>query len=102
MAQLEPTEFIKRKFELPRAEKPHQVFATTAPSDTVVIRDNIVIVQDTTAASSRYQTSAKADLRGYIFSPDNIRDTMAAPKSPVRFEVANNRDAGGKLCSAQV
>jgi len=95
VAQLEPTEFIKRKFELPRAEKPHQVFAATTPSDTVAIRDNIVIIQDTTAASSRYQTSAKTDLRGYIFSPDNVRDTMAAPKSSIRFNVANNRDADG-------
>ena len=95
VAQLEPTEFLKRKFELPRAEKPHQVFEATTPSDTVAIRDNIVIMQDTTAASSRYQAPARADLRGYIFSPENIHDTVTALKTPVRFDVAGNRDADG-------
>ncbi len=95
VAQLEPTEFIKRKFELPRAEKPHQVFNTTSPSDTVVVRDNIVIVQDTTAEPSRYQSNAKADFKNYVFSPENMRDTLMASRPKAHFDVANNRDAEG-------
>jgi Tol biopolymer transport system component len=96
VAQLEPTEFIKRKFELPRAEKPHEVFTTATPKDTVAIRDNIVIVQDTTAEQpTKYQASAKVNLKNYVFSPENMRDTIVTAKATPRLDVANNRDAEG-------
>jgi Tol biopolymer transport system component len=95
VAELEPTEFIKRKFELPRAEKPHEVFATTATKDTVAFRDNIVIVRDTTSEPPRYQSNAKVDLKTYVFSPENMRDTIITAKPAAHFDLANNRDAEG-------
>ncbi len=95
VAQLEPTEFIKRKFDLPRAEKPHEVYTTTTPKDTVAIRDNIVIVQDTTAEPTKYQSNAKTDLKSYVFSPETMHDTVIQAKPAPRFEVTNNRDAEG-------
>jgi Tol biopolymer transport system component len=95
VAQLEPTEFIKRKLDLPRAEKPHEVFTTATPKDTVAIRDNIVIVQDTTAEPPKYQSNAKTDLKTYVFSPESMRDTVIQAKAAPRLEVSNNRDAEG-------
>lgn len=96
VAQLEPTEFIKRKFELPRAERPHEVFTAATPKDTVAIRDNIVIVQDTSADQpTKYQANSKVDLKNYVFSPENMRDTVVTSKPAPRFDIANNRDAEG-------
>lgn len=96
VAQLEPTEFIKRKFELPRAEKPHEVFTASTSKDTVAIRDNIVIVKDTSAEQpTKYQAPSKADLKNYVFSPENMHDTIVTAKATPRFDIANNRDAEG-------
>ena len=95
VAELEPTEFIKRKLELPRAEKPHEVYAATTLKDTVAIRDNIVIVKDTTAEAAKYQSNEKVDLKNYVFSPETMRDTVVIAKPAPRFDVANNRDSEG-------
>jgi Tol biopolymer transport system component len=95
VAELEPTEFIRRKLELPRVEKPHEVFSTAAVSDTVAIRDNIVIVPDTSSNSPRDRSNPRSDFRNYVFSPENLRDTIAVPKPITRFEIANNRDSEG-------
>lgn len=95
VAQLEPTEFLKRKFELPRNEKPHEVFSTTATSDTVAIRDNILVVPDTVSEAPRFQSAPRADFKSYVFSPENMRDTMTAPKQIARLGITNNRDAEG-------
>lgn len=96
VAELEPTEYFKRKFELPRAEKPREVFAAKPASDTIVVRNNLVVVTDTTVGgASRYQTNTKVDLKGYVFSPDNMRDTVVTPPPTPRFDIANSRDSEG-------
>jgi hypothetical protein len=92
---LEPTEYFKRKFELPREEMPHEVIAKASSSDTLLVRDNIVVVPDTTSQSSRYQVGAKTDFKNYVFSPETMRDTIAKPRLATRFDVANNRDTEG-------
>lgn len=93
--QLELTEFFKRKFELPRAERPREVSTHLAASDTVLVRNNIVVMADTTTEGSRYQTNARVDFKNYIFTQETMRDTMSAPRSAARFDVVNNRDAEG-------
>jgi Tol biopolymer transport system component len=95
VAKLEPTEYFKRKFELPREEMPHEVIAKASSSDTLLVRDNIVVVPDTTSQSSRYQVGAKTDFKNYVFSPETMRDTIAKPRLATRFDVANNRDTEG-------
>ncbi len=95
VAQLEPTEYFKRKFELPREEMPHEVMPKASSPDTLLVRDNIIVVPDTTSQSSKYQAATKIDLKNYVFSPEAMRDTIAKPKLASRFDVANNRDAEG-------
>ena len=95
VAQLEPTEFLKRKFELPRTEKPHEVFSTAATKDTVQIRDNVVIVPDTASESPRVPPAARSDLRNYVFSPESMRDTIVVPKQLTRLSITNNKDSEG-------
>ena len=95
VAELEPTEYFKRKFELPRAEKPREVTAASSTSDTVVVRNNVVVMADTASEASRYQANTKVDLKNYIFTQETMRDTMSAPRPAARFDVMNNRDAEG-------
>ncbi|HTY38257.1 MAG TPA: biopolymer transporter Tol [Bacteroidota bacterium] len=95
VTELEPTEFIKRKLELPRTEKPHEIFTAATAKDTVAIRDNILIVQDTITEPPKYQANSKADLKSYVFSPESMRDTIVNVKPTPRFDISNNRDAEG-------
>ena len=95
VAQLEPTEYFKRKFELPRAEKPREVFVTSPSSDTVAVANNIVVLADTIGEGPKYQAPGRVDLRTYVFSPEAMRDTLAASKTAPRFDIINNRDAEG-------
>ncbi len=95
VAELEPTEYFKRKLELPRAEKPREVITSTAASDTIAIGGNIVVVPDTASEGSRYSSGGRVDLKGYIFSPDAMRDTVAVPRATPRFDIADNRDEEG-------
>lgn len=97
VTELEPTEYFKRKFELPRQEKPRQVAATVQQSrDTLQVGKNIVIVPDTSTESSRYHAAGKVDLRNYIFSEETMRtrDTSGTTMMP-RFELAENQDEEG-------
>jgi Tol biopolymer transport system component len=95
VAELEPTEYFKRKFELPRVEKPREVTASSSASDTVLVRNNIIVMSDTASESSRYQTNTKVDLKNYVFTQETMRDTLSAPRPAARFDVVNNRDAEG-------
>ncbi len=95
VSELEPTEFFKRKLELPREEKPREVVASKAAEDTMKIGENIIVLTDTTAEGSRYPSAGRVDLRGYIFSHEAMRDTVAVPRTTPRFDIADNRDAEG-------
>ena len=95
--QLEPTEFIKRKYNLPREQKPLEVVAVTPPSDTVAVRKNVVVLADTGEPEIKYRTEPKSDLRNYIFTQEGMqRDTLLAAKAPASlFEPVNNKDIDG-------
>jgi Tol biopolymer transport system component len=95
--QLEPTEFIKRKYNLPREEKPREVIAVKPPSDTVTVRRNVVVLADTGEPEIKYRTEPKTDLRNYIFTQEGMqRDTNLTVKAPSSlFEPANNKDVEG-------
>ncbi len=98
VAELEPTEYVKRKLDLPREQKPREIIATEqASSDTIAVRKGIIVLADTTTEVERYQPSGRVDLRNFIFSERNMRDTSAtaAPARYPRFEVTDNRDAQG-------
>ncbi|MGH2568458.1 MAG: DPP IV N-terminal domain-containing protein, partial [Bacteroidota bacterium] len=99
VAELEPTEYVKRKLDLPREKKPREILAADQTSkDTVGVREGVVILADTTVEETRYQPSGRVDLSGYIFSERNMRDTaatIAATSRFPRFEVTDNRDEEG-------
>jgi len=94
---LEATEFMKRKLNLPVAEKPRLVFDAKAPSDTVTVKENIVILADTALVGTGYQPSSRVDLRNYVFTEEAMRDTsIARPKIPA-FAAFDARDAEGNF-----
>ena len=97
VAELEPTEFIKRKYALPREERPREVLTVTPPSDTIAIRKNVIILADTSEPDIRYRSQAKNELRNYIFTQEEMRkDTSYTAKAPVSlFEPTNNKDRDG-------
>ena len=97
VASLEPTEFIKDEFHLPRKGRPVTTLtSTTVSSDTVAVRDNVVIMADTSQAGSKYETKPPTSLKNFVFSEEAMSDTSATVKpSPYKFEVANNVDANG-------
>jgi hypothetical protein len=71
------------------------VTASSSASDTVLVRNNIIVMSDTASESSRYQTNTKVDLKNYVFTQETMRDTLSAPRPAARFDVVNNRDAEG-------
>jgi Tol biopolymer transport system component len=92
VGMLEPTEFYKMKYNLPREEKPKEVIAITPSSDTIAVRSNVVVVADTGVVESAYHSGAKADLSNYIFSPDIIHDTTNVPPPISQVEITDNQD----------
>lgn len=97
VTSLEPTEFIKDEFHLPRNTRPVTTLAsTTQSSDTVAVRDNVIIVADTAQAGSKYESKSRLDLKNFVFSEEAMQDTSASVKpSPYKFEVTDNVDANG-------
>ena len=89
---LEPTEFYKMKYKLPREEKPKEIVFLAPSSDTIAVRSNVVVVVDTTSMESTYYSGIKADLSNYVFSPEAMHDTtnIAPPISQV--EITDNQD----------
>ncbi|MFH0990647.1 MAG: biopolymer transporter Tol [bacterium] len=95
VAQLEPVDYLKRKFFLPRDEKPREVFTGKTLTDSITVRNNIVIVADTTSEPSKYSGPERMDLKNFVFLPENIRDTLRTAKSPAQFTLLDNKDADG-------
>jgi Tol biopolymer transport system component len=89
---LEPTEFYKMKYNLPREEKPKEVIASAPSSDTIAVQSNIVVVVDTVGMESAYHAGAKADLSNYVFSTDAMRDTTNVPPPISQVEIVDNQD----------
>ncbi|HEY6952222.1 MAG TPA: biopolymer transporter Tol [Bacteroidota bacterium] len=97
VSELEPTEYIKRKYELPREEKPKEIIAANRQSDTVAVRKNVVVLADTAEPENKYRSETKADLRNYIFTQEEMqKDTSLASRAPASlFEPVNNKDIDG-------
>ena len=92
VTSLEPTEYYKMKYKLPREEKPKELIAPTPPSDTIAVRNNVVIVADTGGLDAAYHPGVKADLSNYIFSPDVLHDTTNVPPPISQVEITDNQD----------
>ncbi|HEX9614736.1 MAG TPA: biopolymer transporter Tol [Bacteroidota bacterium] len=98
VAELEPTEYIKRELDLPRQEKPILTMKSSRESsDTVAVVGDVVIVTDTTESQSSYERKSRVDLKNFVFHEDVMRDTtrIAPTADPAVFNVADNVDAEG-------
>jgi len=89
---LEPTEFYKMKYNLPRNEKPKEVVALTPSSDTIAVQSNVVVVADTVGMEVTYNSGTKANLSNYVFSPETMHDTTNAPPPISKVEITDNQD----------
>jgi sugar lactone lactonase YvrE len=92
VAVLEPTEFYKMKYNLPREEKPKEVVGLAPSSDTIAVRSGIVVVADTAGMEPTYQSRVKADLSNYVFSPEVVHDTVNAVPPISQVELTDNQD----------
>jgi hypothetical protein len=92
VSSLEPTEYYKMKYNLPREEKPKEVVALAPSSDTIAVRNNVVVVVDTSGAEPAYHSNVKPDLSNYVFSPDAMHDTTNAPPPISQTEITDNQD----------
>ncbi len=95
VAELEPTEFIKRLHSLPREERPKDIVTRPAPSDTLAVHKNVVVVVDTAGTEERYRPEVHGDYAGFVFSPEALRDTNNAPPPISQVEVLHNKDSEG-------
>ena len=93
VVSLEPTEYYKMKYKLPREEKPKEVTVIAPSSDTIAVRNNVVVVVDSVGMDSTYHSGAKADLSNYIFSTDGMRDTSNVPPPISKIEITDNQDS---------
>jgi len=92
VSSLEPTEYYKMKYKLPRQEKPKEVVAFPSSSDTLSVRSNVVVVVDTIGTEATYHSGAKADLSNYVFSPDAMHDTTNVSPPIRQVEITDNQD----------
>jgi Tol biopolymer transport system component len=95
VGELEPTEYFKRKFELPREEKPREIAQTVRSSDTVAVRQNVIVVTDTGVTELRYPTASKIDLQSYVFSEEAMKDTSKTPAQFPKLDYASTKDDEG-------
>ncbi|MGB2869040.1 MAG: biopolymer transporter Tol, partial [Bacteroidota bacterium] len=96
VSELEPTEYFKRKFELARQEKPRQILKSAPTKDTISVRENIVAVPDTSGAEIHSRPPSRVDLKNFIFSDTEMRDTAKyAQNQRPKLEVMNNQDSEG-------
>ena len=93
VAALEPTEFYKQKYQLPREEKPREVVSAAASSDTVGVRNKIVIVADTAGTETRFTNRSRPDLSGYVFSQESFRDSVNKPSRISQEVITDNQDS---------
>jgi Tol biopolymer transport system component len=89
---LEPTEFYKMKYNLPREEKPKEVVALSSSSDTIAVRSSVVVVADTAGIEPTYRSGTKADLSNYVFSQELMHDTANVLPPISQSEITDNQD----------
>ena len=89
---LEPTEFYKMKYNLPREEKPKELVALTPSSDTIAVRSGIVVVADTAGSEQTAHLGVKPDLSNYVFSPEIMHDTTNGIPPISQVDITDNQD----------
>ncbi len=95
VTSLEPTEFYKMKYQLPREEKPKEVVSFTPSSDTIAVRNDVLVVADTVGVETIYRSGAKADVSNYVFTPNAMYDTAKTSHPISQGEVSDNQDSDG-------
>ncbi len=95
VTSLEPTEYYKIKYNLPRDEKPKEVISILSDSDTIAVHNNVVIIADTIGVETTYDPDTKPDLSNYIFSTVSLRDTTNIPPPISQVEISDNLDSEG-------
>lgn len=95
VTELETTEYFKRKFDLRRDEKPRAVVQTVKPTDTVTVRQNVIVVSDTGISEVGYRDAHKVDLQGFVFTEEAMRDTNRTVASFPKADHASTRDREG-------
>jgi len=95
VASLEPTEYYKIKYNLPRDEKPKEVISILSDSDTIAVHNNVVIIADTIGVETTYDPDTKPDLSNYVFSTALLRDTTNIPPTISQVEISDNLDSEG-------
>jgi Tol biopolymer transport system component len=96
VTSLELTEFRKQQLGVPLDEKPREIKDAVVSSDTVAVRDNLVILSDTSGTEQPYRSNVRVDMKSYVFSEDKIRrDTLNVPPSLTTFTVPDSKDTEG-------
>lgn len=91
LAQLEPTEFIKRI-----TAAPTQVLVPDAGADSLAVGDDVVIKVDQADTTRRYADDVKIDLHNYVFKND-LDEPGGSRRDTSRFpSVTDNVDAEGR------
>lgn len=95
VSELEPTEFIKMKYNLPREEKPKTILPKATTSDTLLVRNNVTIIAGPSSTDMTYSEREKADYSTVIFSPDMVQPLKDTSSFPTRTTVGENIDSEG-------
>ncbi|MCX7983522.1 MAG: peptidase MA family metallohydrolase [Bacteroidetes bacterium] len=95
VTELEPTEFIKMKYNLPRNEKPKTLLPKATTSDTLLIRNKVTILVGSPSADLTYSEREKADYSNVIFSPDMVPPRNDTSSLPTKTLFSENIDSEG-------
>ncbi|MBN1396615.1 MAG: PD40 domain-containing protein [Bacteroidetes bacterium] len=95
VTSLEPTEYYKIKYNLPRDERPRELLSYSPESDTIAVHDDVIVVADTVGIETAYEPEAKPDFSGYIFSTASNDDTTNVPPPISKEVIADNLDSEG-------
>lgn len=95
VTELEPTEFIKSKYQLPRFEKPKTIFPEATRSDTVHTRQKISIIAGSGSGDMTYSEKNRADYSDVIFTPDMMAPRKDTTTTQPRAREGDNIDSEG-------
>lgn len=90
IAELEPTEFIKRKRQAAELQQ-----VNLAKHDTTAAHENVVVVSGIPDSTQLYGENVKIDFRNFVFSEKISEDSTAAKVKRNVFKVNNNVDEQG-------
>jgi Tol biopolymer transport system component len=98
VAELEPTDFVKRQLSATAQNSKHDEVekGDALPGAIVAQKDNIIIASDTTSVHGVYDGASASAYTNYEFSDRAFRDTVGFRRFPGdAFNVSNNIDADG-------